>query len=99
MRLLLTKYSHHFTVTRIEPPAEQILIGYSRALTSYQTTRKINGDVISTPHKTFADRNILVLTDSTLNNSMPFVNTWMILDRVTMLMLKECTHHLKKLLS
>lgn len=57
MRLLLTKYSHHFTVTRIEPPAEQILIGYSRALTSYQTTRKINGDVISTPHKTFADRN------------------------------------------
>lgn len=56
MNLLITKYSHHFTVTNIEPQHEQVLIGYSRSLTSYQTTRKINGDVISTPHKTFAER-------------------------------------------
>ena len=56
MRLLITKYSHHFTVTRIEPITEQILVGYSRALTSYTVTRQHNGDVISTPHRTFAER-------------------------------------------
>lgn len=56
MSLMLTVYSHHFTVTDIDATTEEILVGYSRSLTSYQTTRKVNGDVISTPHKTFALR-------------------------------------------
>lgn len=56
MDVLLTTHSHHFTVTEIDAVAEQILIGYSRSLTSYNVTRKLNGDVISTPHKTFALR-------------------------------------------
>ena len=57
MSLTITVHSHHFTVTDIDIGAEEVLVGYCRSLTSYQTTRTFSGDVISTPHKTFADRN------------------------------------------
>lgn len=53
--VLITKASHHFTVTRFDETAKRIIFEFLKTLVQWTTTRLPSGEMKREPYKTFAD--------------------------------------------